>query len=75
MSFFSKNLLFSIKMEEYESLQDHLLKITATRDQLKAIDIKVEEDYMVIIMIKSQQPAYENFVENSKFITKPKLIT
>jgi hypothetical protein len=32
-SFFLNNLLFSIKMEEYESLQEHLLKKTKIKDQ------------------------------------------
>jgi hypothetical protein len=37
-AFFLKNMLFSIKMEEFDSLQDHLLKIKDIRDQLKSID-------------------------------------
>jgi hypothetical protein len=36
--FFLKNMLFSIKMEEFDSLQDHLLKIKDIRDQLKSIE-------------------------------------
>jgi hypothetical protein len=39
-AFFLKNMLFSIKMEEFDSLQDHLLKIKDIRDQLKSIERK-----------------------------------
>jgi hypothetical protein len=41
------------------------LKITEIRDQLNAVDQKIEEENMAIIKLKSLPPSYENFVETS----------
>ena len=48
-----KNILFSIKEEEHDSLLDHLLRIIDIRDLLKAIDRKMKEEDLVIITLKS----------------------
>lgn len=61
-AFFLKNMLFSIVMDEHKSLQDHLNRIKEIRDQLEAIDRKMEED-MVVITLKSLPKSYEHFVE------------
>jgi hypothetical protein len=61
-AFFLKNILFSIEMEEHDSLLDHLLKIKYIRDQLKAIGRKVEEEDLVIKTLKSL-PSFEFFFE------------
>jgi hypothetical protein len=47
--FFLKNMLFSIKMVESDSLPDHLLKIKDIKDQLKLIERKMEEDINCIL--------------------------
>jgi hypothetical protein len=61
-AFFLKNMLFSIKMEESNSLQDHLLKTKDIRDQLKSIDRAMEEDTEVI-NLKSLPSSYADFIE------------
>jgi hypothetical protein len=48
-AFFSKNMLFSIAMDENASLQEHLLKIKDIREQLSTIGRKMEEEDMVVI--------------------------
>jgi hypothetical protein len=62
-AFFLKNLLFSSKMDESESLQDHLLKIKDLREQLNAIGWKMEEEDMVVITLKSLPASFEHFIE------------
>jgi len=52
-----------MKIEEHDSLWDHLLEIKYIRDQLKVIDRKVEEEDLVIITSKSLKTLIENFVE------------
>ena len=67
-AYFLKNLLFSIKMEEFDSLQDHLMKINDTQDQLKSIERKMKEKYMVVINLKSLPAFYANFIETLNII-------
>jgi hypothetical protein len=71
--FFLKNILFSIKMEEHDSLLDHLLKIKDIRDQLKAIDRKVEKEDLVIITIKTPLSS-ENCIEMLKITSNYELM-
>ena len=66
--YFLKNMLFSIKMEEFESLQDHLMKINDTQDQLKSIERKMKEKHMVVITLKSLPAFYANFIETFNII-------
>ena len=54
-------------MSEDASLQEHLLKIKDIREQLEAIGRKMEEEDMVVIMLKSL-PAYEHFIETLNII-------
>jgi hypothetical protein len=61
-AFFFRNMIFLTKMEDYVSLQHPLLKFKDIRDQLKAIDRKVKEDF-VIIMLKYLLPSSENLFE------------
>jgi len=56
-------MLFSIKMEEFDSLLDRLLKIKDIQDQLKSINKKMEEEDMVVITLKSLASSYANFIE------------
>jgi hypothetical protein len=60
--FFLKNMLFSIKMEKFDSLLDHLLKIKNIRDQMKPIDKTMEEDMVVITSISLSSP-YANVIQ------------
>ena len=60
---FMKNMLFSIMMSEGASLLEHLLKIKDIQEQLEAIGRKMEEEDMVVIMLKSLPQAYEHFIE------------
>jgi hypothetical protein len=50
-------------MEEHDSLPNHLLKIKDIRDQLKAIDRKMEEEDLVIITLKSLASSFENLLK------------
>jgi hypothetical protein len=52
IAFFLKNMLFSMMMDEYASLQEHFLKIKDILEQLMVIGQKMEED-MVVITLKS----------------------
>ena len=67
-AYFLKNLLFSIKMEEFDSLQDHLMKINDTQDQLKSIERKMKEKDMVVITLKILPAFYANFIETLNII-------
>ena len=62
-AFFLKNQLFSIMMDEHISLQEHLNKIKAIRDQVEAIGRTMEEEDMVVITLKSLPKSYEHFIE------------
>jgi len=62
-AFFLKNMLFSIKMSEGASLQEHLLKIKDIREQLEAIGRKMAEEDMVVITLNSLPGSYEHFIE------------
>ena len=52
-AFFPKNMLFSIMIDESASLQKHLLKIKDIREQLTTIEHKMDEEDMVVIILKS----------------------
>ena len=52
-----KHMLFSIKMDENASFQEHLLKIE---------DWEIEEEDMVVIALKSFLCAYEHFIMTLK---------
>lgn len=62
-AFFLKNMLFSIMIDDKMSLQDHLKKIKDICDQLEAIGCKMEEEDMVVIMLKSLPQSYQNFIK------------
>ena len=49
------NTLFSMKMDESASLQEHLLKIKDIREQLVAIECKMDEEDMVAITLKFEK--------------------
>jgi hypothetical protein len=59
---FLNNMLFSIKMSEGASLQEHLPKIKDIREQLEAIGRKMEEEDMVVITLNSLSRSYEHFI-------------
>ena len=67
-AYFLKNMLFSIKMEEFDSLQDNLMKINDTQDQLKSIERKMKEKDVVVITLKSLPAFYGNFIETLNII-------
>ena len=56
-------MLFSIKMSEGASLQEHLLKIKDIREQLEAIGRKMAEEDMVVITLNSLPRSYKHFIE------------
>jgi hypothetical protein len=62
-AFFLKNMLFSIKMSEGASLQEHLLKIKDIWEQLEAIGRKMAEEDMVVITLNNLPGSYEHFIE------------
>ena len=80
-TFFLKNQLFSIIMDEHMSLQEHLLKIKDIKDHLEAIGHAIEEEDMVVITLKSLPSSYEHFIETLNIIATnfdlgfPKLCT
>jgi hypothetical protein len=43
-AFFLENVLFSIKAKEFDSLQNHLIKITDIRNQLKLHMFRLHKD-------------------------------
>lgn len=55
--------MFSIMMDEKMSLQNHLMKIKDIRDQLEAIGHKMEDEDMVLIMLKILPRSYDHFIE------------
>ena len=57
---------------EFDSLQDHLIKIKDIRDQLKSIEREVEEEDMVVITLKSLPSSYANFIETSNITSVDK---
>ena len=67
-AFFPRNMLFTMKMEEFDSLQDHLMKINDTQDQLKSIERKMKEKDMVVITLKILPAFYANFIETLSII-------
>ena len=66
--YFLKYLLFSIKKDEFDSLQDHLMKINDTQDQLKSIERKMKEKDIVVITLKILPAFYANFIETLNII-------
>jgi hypothetical protein len=63
IGFLLKNVLFFITMDENASLQDHLLKIKDIREQFSSIGSNMEEEDMLVIMLKILPHAYEHFIE------------
>jgi hypothetical protein len=68
-------MLFSIKMNELDSLPNHLLKIKDIRDQLNSIDRTIEEEYMVVITLRSFPSSYANFIETLNITSTDKDLT
>jgi hypothetical protein len=62
-------------MEEFDSLQDHLLRVKDIREQLKSIERTIEEEDMVVITLKSLPSSYGNFIETSNISNTNKDLT
>jgi hypothetical protein len=73
--FFLNNMLLSIKMDESNSLQDHLIKIKDIRDHLKSIDKTMEEEDMVVITLKHLSSSYANLIETLNITSIDKDLT
>jgi hypothetical protein len=56
-------MLFSIKMSEVASLQEHLLKIKDIWENLEAIGRKMAEEDMVVITLNILPGSYKHFIE------------
>jgi hypothetical protein len=54
---------FLLKMEEGDSLSEHLLKMTDIHDKLLAIGREVMEYNVVVVTLKSIPPSFEKCVE------------
>jgi hypothetical protein len=73
--FFLKNMLFSIEMEEVDSLPNHFLKIRDIIYKLKSIDKTMEEEDMVVITLKHFPSSYEIFIETLNISSNDKDMT
>ena len=62
-AFFLKNTLFSIVMDECTSLQAHPNRIQEICDRLLAINRKMEEEDIVVIILWSLPKSYKHFIK------------
>jgi len=68
-------MLFSIKMEEFDSLPNHFLKIKDIKDQLESIERKIREEDMVFITLKILPLSYANLIETLNITSTHKDLT
>ena len=59
-----KQRLFRFYMQEGMPLRDHLENLNKILLDLRNVDVKVEDDYDVLILLVSLPESYENFVES-----------
>ncbi|XP_017981005.1 PREDICTED: uncharacterized protein LOC108663030 [Theobroma cacao] len=59
-----KQKLYRLKMEENEDLMKHMNEFDGIIDQLKKVDVKVEEEEKALLFLASLPDSYEVFVES-----------
>jgi hypothetical protein len=68
-AFFLTNMLFSITMDESASLHEDLLKSRHITEKWFTIGWKMDEEDMVVIIVKILPLAYEHFIETLNITT------
>ncbi len=59
--FFQKRF-FTIKMQEGEDLLVHINMVKALADQLRSIEVKIEDEDMYMVPLKNLPPSFDNLV-------------
>ncbi|CAL9006776.1 unnamed protein product, partial [Prunus brigantina] len=57
-----KRQLYKLKMEEGGNLMDHMNVFNGCIDQLRKVDVKIEEEDKALILLTSLPDSYENLV-------------
>jgi hypothetical protein len=59
---FLRRRFFTIKMQEREDLIVHINMVKALADQLRSIEVKIEDEDMYMVLLMSLPPSFDNLV-------------
>jgi hypothetical protein len=61
---FLRRRFFTIKMQEGEYLLAHINMVKALADQLRSIEVNIEDEDVYVVLIMSLPPSFDNLVTN-----------
>ncbi len=59
---FLRRRFFTIKMQEREDLIAHINMVKALADQLRSIEVKIEDEDMYMVLLMSFPPSFDNSI-------------
>jgi hypothetical protein len=59
---FFRRRFFTIKMQEGEDLLAHINMVKALADQLRSIEVKIEDEDVYMVLLMSLPPSFDNLV-------------
>jgi hypothetical protein len=66
---FLRKRFFTIKMQEGEDLLAHINMVKALADQLRSIEVKIEDEYVYMVLLMSLPPSFDNLVTSLEFMS------